>query len=159
MELLRSLKLPTAHLVGHHSGSALSLEMAAVYPDEVLTVALSAPALATPEEQRIMFTQLAGEWSKPKKDGSHLLKVWNIMNGSLWSDLQVKNHEVIDSLRAWKGRDQAYGVMFKQKKIDYYKKITAPILAMCSEDDVLWPCFHYCKELVGLHSSNTKMNC
>jgi hypothetical protein len=63
--------------------------------------------------------------------------------------LELKNHEVIDALRAWKGRDQAYGVSFVQPKLKYFKSITIPILAMCSKDDVLWPCFHYCKELVS----------
>ena len=78
------------------------------------------------------------------------MKVWNTLNGPLWDTLELKNHEVIDSLRAWEGRDQAYGVSFFQPKLKYFKSITIPILAMCSKDDILWPCFHYCKELVSL---------
>ncbi|KAF8848512.1 hypothetical protein BDZ45DRAFT_753757 [Acephala macrosclerotiorum] len=94
-----------------------------------------------------MFKALAGEWSKPKEDGSHMMKVWNALNGELFTDLHVKNHEVIDSLRAWKGHDQVNACTFKQGKPGYYKKIIVPILAMCSGEDVLWSCFHYCKEL------------
>ncbi|KUJ21552.1 alpha/beta-hydrolase [Mollisia scopiformis] len=150
MGLFRHLRLPKMHLVGHHSGAALAMEMSAVYPSEVFTCALSGPALAIPEEQAKMFKNLARELSKPKEDGSHLMKVWNLMNGELYTDLDIKNHEVIDTLRAWKGRDQAYAVTFKQNKLAYYEKITVLILAMCSEEDVLWPCFHYCQKLVSL---------
>jgi hypothetical protein len=71
------------------------------------------------------------------------------MNGQLWDDLDIKNHEVIDTLRAWKGRDQCYACTFKQDKLSYYKAITVPILAVCSKEDVLWPCFHFCSELVS----------
>ncbi|KAE9362809.1 alpha/beta-hydrolase [Stipitochalara longipes BDJ] len=147
MNFIRHLKLPKMHLIGHHSGSAHAMEMAAVYPDEIYNVALSGPALMSEEEQAASFKAIGGEWSKPKEDGSHLMKVWNTLNGPLWDTLELKNHEVIDALRAWKGRDQAYGVSFVQPKLKYFKSITIPILAMCSKDDVLWPCFHYCKEL------------
>ncbi len=150
MGFFRHLKLPKMHLVGHHTGAALSMEMAAVYPDEVLTVGLSGPALATAEEQAIMYEQLCGELSKPKEDGSHLTKVWGYLNSPLYPDLATKNHEVLDTLRAWKGRDQSYACSFKQDKLTYFSKITCPILAMCSKDDVLYSCFHYCKELVSL---------
>lgn len=75
------------------------------------------------------------------------------MNGPLCDDIDIKNHEVIDSLRAWEGRDQVYACTFKQDKLGYYKNINAkkiPILALCSREDVLWGCFHYCGELVRL---------
>jgi pimeloyl-ACP methyl ester carboxylesterase len=72
MELFRGLKLPKMHIVGHHAGSSMALELASVYPEEVFTCTLSAPAMATKEEQAKMFTALAGEWNKPKEDGSHL---------------------------------------------------------------------------------------
>jgi hypothetical protein len=36
-------------------------------------------------------------------------------------------------------------VSFSQPKLKYFKNITIPILAMRSKDDILWPCFHYCR--------------
>jgi len=99
------------------------------------------------------------EWNKPKEDGSHLMKVWNTLNGQLWTDLDIKNHEVIDTLRAWKGRDQTYACTFKQDKLGFYKQIKCPILAMCSKEDVLWPNFHYCSELVGIILSFSDREC
>jgi hypothetical protein len=71
------------------------------------------------------------------------------MNG-LWDTLELKNDEVIDSLRARKGRDQAYGVSLFQPKLKYFKGITIPTLAICSKGGILWPYFHCCKELVSL---------
>jgi alpha-beta hydrolase superfamily lysophospholipase len=72
MGLFRYLNLPKIHLVGHHAGASMALEIASVYPDEIFTCALSAPALATAEEQAAMFKVLAAEWNRPKEDGSHL---------------------------------------------------------------------------------------
>lgn len=149
MDMIHGLKLPEVHLLGHHAGSGIALEMAAVYPDQILTVALSAPALATSEMQASMFVTIAAEWSRPKEDGSHLMKVWNMLS-PLIPDLDIKNHEVLDALRAWRGRDQSYKVLFKQNKIGFYEQITCPILAMCSKEDVLWPCFRFCSELVSI---------
>ncbi|CZR67947.1 uncharacterized protein PAC_17846 [Phialocephala subalpina] len=74
MGLFCHLHLPKMHLVGHHSGAALALEMRRFIQEEIFTCTLSAPALATPEEQGAMFKTLAAEWSKPKEDGSHLTK-------------------------------------------------------------------------------------
>lgn len=64
MGLFRHLKLPKMHLVGHHSGSAHAMEMAAIYPDEIFTVALSGPALMSEEEQAAAYKIIGGEWSK-----------------------------------------------------------------------------------------------
>ena len=75
MGLYRYLKLPKMHLVGHHTGSAMAMEMGAIYPEEILTVTCSAPALATPEEQAVLRKAFAEEWSKPKEDGSQLMRV------------------------------------------------------------------------------------
>jgi alpha-beta hydrolase superfamily lysophospholipase len=61
MGFFRHLKL---HLIGHHSGSAHAMEMAAIYPDEIFTVALSGPALMSEEEQAVSFKAIGGEWSK-----------------------------------------------------------------------------------------------
>jgi len=67
----------------------------------------------------------------------------------LWDTLELKD-EVIDSLRARNGCDKAYSVSLFQPKLKYFKGITVPILAICSKDDILWPFFHCCTELVSL---------
>jgi hypothetical protein len=111
-------------LIGHHAGSSLALEIAAVYPDEVFTCCLSVPSMATPEEHAIMFKTLASEWNKPKEDGSHLMKVWNMINGQLWTDLDIKNHEAIDALRA-QGKLIQY---LLDRFVDYHSVLIRQIL-------------------------------
>ena len=64
MALFRHLKLSKMHLVGHHSGSAHAMEMAAVYSDEIFTAALSGPALMSEEEQAASYKVIGGEFSK-----------------------------------------------------------------------------------------------
>ncbi|RDW58434.1 hypothetical protein BP5796_12364 [Coleophoma crateriformis] len=147
MGLYRHLKLPKMHLVGHHTGSAMAMEMGAIYPDEILTVCCSAPALASREEQKALYAALHEEWSKPKADGSQLMRVWDIMKDYVIGDLETKVYEVLAACRSWKGRKQAYEVLFRQDKLTFFKQITCPLIAMCAEDDVVWPNFHYVQEL------------
>jgi pimeloyl-ACP methyl ester carboxylesterase len=64
MEFFRYLKLPKMHLIGHHSGSAHAMEMAASYPDEILTVALSGPVSTTEEEQGASYKIIGKEWGQ-----------------------------------------------------------------------------------------------
>jgi len=64
MAFLQGLKLPKVHLVGHHSGSAHGMELAAVYPDALLSVALSGPALMTEEEQAAAYKTIGKKWSE-----------------------------------------------------------------------------------------------
>lgn len=149
MEIFRHLKLPKMHLVGHHTGAGMAMEMGAIYSDEILTITCSAPALATPEEQAVLYAALGEEWSKPKEDGTQFMRVWNIMKDYVIGDLDTKVYEVLAALRSWKGRKQAYEVLFRQDKLTYFKNITCPLLAMCAENDIVWPNFHYCKELVS----------
>jgi len=154
MGFFRGLSLGPVHIVGHHTGAGLSVEMAAVYPSEIKSIALSGPAFMTTAEQEASYQLLAtGRFSKPEEDGSHLIRVWKRINTELISDLEIKMGECNDNLRAWKGRDQAYACMFTQDKIAYYKKVTCPVLGMCSKNDVLWNYFHYTKEIVSDDSS------
>jgi pimeloyl-ACP methyl ester carboxylesterase len=150
MKLFRGLSLGPAHLLGHHTGAGLAIEIAAIYPTEVSTITLSGPAFMTPAEQEASYQLLAvGPFSKPEEDGSHLARVWARMNSELIGDLEVKMGECNDNFRAWKGRDQSYACTFRQDKIGYFKKVGCPVLGMCSKDDVLWDYFHYTKELVS----------
>jgi hypothetical protein len=64
MEFFRHLNLLKMHLIGHHSGSAHAMEMAAIYPDEIFTVALSGPALMSEEEQAASYKVIGKEWSQ-----------------------------------------------------------------------------------------------
>jgi pimeloyl-ACP methyl ester carboxylesterase len=73
MGFFRHLKLPKMHLIGRHSGSAHAMEMAAIYPDEIFTVALSGRALMSEEEQAAPFKAIGAEWSKVCRRQSFIL--------------------------------------------------------------------------------------
>lgn len=139
------------HLLGHHTGAGLSIEMAATFPEKILSIALSGPAFMTPEEQEASYQVLCvGAFSKPEEDGGHLSRVWSRIHGELFPSLDVRMGECIDNWRAWKGRDQAYACTFRQDKIGFFKEVRCPVLGMCAKSDVLWDYFHYCKEIVSL---------
>lgn len=150
MSLFRGLSLGPIHILCHHTGAGLAIEAAAVYPSEILSIALSRPAFMTSAEQDAAYRLLCtGPFSKPEADGSHLARVLKRIDNELMSILDVRMGKCMDNWKAWKGKYQAYKCMFKQDKSGYYKQVTCLVLGMCSEGDMLWSYFHYVKEIVS----------
>ncbi|TVY46891.1 hypothetical protein LOCC1_G002201 [Lachnellula occidentalis] len=136
------------HLMGHHSGACLSLEMAVLYLAVVQSIALIGPVLLTAEERAQMKAQYYKPFNQPVPDGSHLAKTWKYLGEMGCSDdLDIKHQEVLDHARAWKGRTQIYGAVWQQDGIALFMQVKCPILALCAKDDVLWPYFYKVEEL------------
>jgi hypothetical protein len=87
-------------------------------------------------------------FNKPVADGSHLVKTWEYLGDMRYSDdLVVKQQELLNHVRAWNGRMQVFGTVWDQDGIALLKQVQCPILALCSETDVLWENFHRVKEM------------
>lgn len=136
------------HLMGHHSGACLALETAVLYPTAVRSIALVGPVLLDAEERARMKALYHAPFNAPTSDGGHLLKTWMYLGDMGCSaDLDVKQRELLDHCRAWKGRTQIYGAVWEQDGIALFKQVGCPVLALCAEDDVLWPYFYKVKEI------------
>jgi pimeloyl-ACP methyl ester carboxylesterase len=107
MLLFKSLALPKYHLFGHHSGASLAIEIASLYPSTILSLALCGPAIMTVYEQKELAARVMVPFNTPVAHGSHLLKTWEYLKGT-GDDLVYKQQEVLDHVRAWKGRMQIY---------------------------------------------------
>jgi len=62
-------------------------------------------------------------------------------------ELDLWQREVIDHVRAWKGRNLIYGAVWAQDAERIYAEVKCRILLMCARDDVLWKYFGFVKEL------------
>lgn len=76
IELLDALGVARAHLVGHHTGGVIAVELAAAYPERVERVVLSSTpfvddALRRERAQRPPIDEVA-----PSADGAHLMRLW-----------------------------------------------------------------------------------
>ncbi|RDW82651.1 hypothetical protein BP6252_03763 [Coleophoma cylindrospora] len=142
------LGLKRYHVVGHHSGAVLAVEMAVLYEEEVESITLIGPTVMTAEERAAMKEMYFAPFNAPVEDGSHLLKTWDYLKYmGADGDLDLLQREVLDHVRAWKGRNQIYGAVWAQDGVDLYTRCKRPILVMCAKDDVLFKFFHHITEL------------
>jgi pimeloyl-ACP methyl ester carboxylesterase len=136
------------HIVGHHTGASLATEMAAVRPEAVKSICLIGTSVMTAAERAEMKARFFEPFNKPTPDGSHLQKTWDYvakLGGD--GDLEVHQQAALDHIRAWKGRNQIYGAIWDQDKEKYMKDVSCPAIAMCAEDDVLWPYFQHIRRV------------
>ena len=148
MLLFESLSLTNFHIVGHHSGAGLAVEMAALYPSQVASLCVIGLPLMTPAEQAELGASVNYPFNEPVTDGSHLTKTWTYLRGC-GTDLEFKHQELLNHVRAWKGRIFIYTCVFTQDVWNLFEKVRCPILNLCAKDDILWPYVHYVNEIVN----------
>ncbi|KAJ9142935.1 Alpha/beta-hydrolase [Pleurostoma richardsiae] len=138
----------TFHVLGHHTGASLAIEMATVYPEAVKSIGMVGPSVMSAEERAKMKDRFFAPFNQPVRDGSHLLKTWEYLrNMGVGEDVDLHQREAIDHIRAWKGRNQIYGAIWAQDKETFFRRASCPILAMCATDDVLYPHFENVRKL------------
>jgi pimeloyl-ACP methyl ester carboxylesterase len=141
-------KKTRCHLIGHHSGAVLAVELATMHPDFVASICLVGPTVMTTEERAAMKEIYFKTFNEPVRDGSHLLKTWDYLgNMGIGEDLVLWQREAVDHIRAWKGRNLIYGAVWAQESEALYMSVGCPILLMCAKDDVLWKYFSSVKAL------------
>jgi pimeloyl-ACP methyl ester carboxylesterase len=146
MEALDNLGVGEFHLVGHHTGACMAVEMGAGWPDRVKTLSLFGPVQLTQAERDEFSKHFSGPFT-PKSDGSHLMQNWKYLDELGVAGRVVLHHrEVTDMLRAWKGRALTYDAVWKQDFPAFFRKCTCPCLIMAARDDVLYAYLPRAKE-------------
>lgn len=144
LEALDKLGIKRFHIFGHHTGSALGCEMAAVYPDRVASLSMIGPVVLTAEE-RSQWLATAIDPMVIKADGTQYMKIWyRVTHLDPRPDdnppsLEVCHRECIDTLRAGERWHEAYVAVFSQDFAAYFQQVQCPILMMCGPGDILWP--------------------
>ena len=127
------------HIIGHHSGASLATQIAASYPDLVQSICqIGATTIGYDERQRMREIFLV-PFNEPVADGTHLQKTWEYLGKmGVGDDLELRQREAIDHIRAWRGRMLIYGAVWNQDAETLFMKVQCPILVLCAMDDVLW---------------------
>ena len=138
-EAVRSAGIDECHIVGHHTGSCIGVEMAARHPELVKSLTMIGPVPLT-DDERLEFSKHFGIPFKPVVSGSYLLENWEYLrNLGAHADPILFNREMSDQLRAWRGRVQSYTAVWGQDFPLYYKQVACPMMIGAAADDVLFP--------------------
>lgn len=150
------------HIIGHHSGAVIGIDLVARYPGFVESLTLVGPAIMSADERRIMADKTMSPFDKPVADGSHLTKTWNYLldHGIPSNNVELQQRELLDHARAWRGRMQIYACVWAYDCAAALGRIAedCKIMALCARDDVLWPYFGnvkgvrkevHCQEIKG----------
>ncbi len=138
---LDRLKVRQFHLFGHHTGSSLAAEIAWRHPQRVQSVMMLGPVPMTREE-RVQFRSDYDQPIAPREDGSHLVENWNYCRKfNPTCDLETVHEEVVDMMRAWKARPQAYRAVSFHDAMQLVRKLECPLLLMSSPEDFFFPRF------------------
>lgn len=146
-EAMESLGIARVHLIGHHTGSCIGVEVAARWPELVASLSMIGPVPLTPEE-RDEFRKGYMEPFAPDANADYLRSTWEYLEAlGAGADLALHHRELVDTARAYWGRFQAYSAVWNQEFADAYRKVRCPLQILCATDDVLYPFFQRAREI------------
>lgn len=141
LEGIDALGLAHFHVFGHHTGACLAVELGARHPARTASLMMVGPVPLTAEE-REQFSRTFGAPIAPTADGAYLTETWEYLrNLGAGADLALHHRELVDTVRAWRGRAQAYAAVWAQDWSALFAQVRCPLLLLCAEDDVLHPFF------------------
>jgi pimeloyl-ACP methyl ester carboxylesterase len=133
VELMDHLGIPTAVLVGHHTGAILAVDIAARYPDRVERLALSGPHFMD-AEMREMLLKISKQWTV-QPGGSHMQEKWDKFSG--WVDDPMVVHRVVtDLLRAGETSEYGHFACADYLMENTLPKVSAPALLIVGSNDI-----------------------
>lgn len=150
MESLNNLGIKKFHLVGHHTGGFIALDMKVRYPDRIKSLNIVGVLYGTDAEKdpirKICVEQ--SSWTIPVADGSHLLRGWKQVElyGAHNVSLEHHQREAMTHLKAWKGGTLAFSDALDYDFIGNFDKVKGPLMIMTSTTDVLYPYFEPAKK-------------
>jgi pimeloyl-ACP methyl ester carboxylesterase len=101
IDLLDALELRAAAVVGHHTGAAVAIEMAAAYPSRIAAVVLSAPPYVDAARRAHRAGKPVIDEVTPHADGGHLLALWKMRQPDYPAgDVDLLKDFMVDALKA-----------------------------------------------------------
>lgn len=133
---LTNLGVESCYLFGHHTGSAIAVQLAHDHPGFVKKMVLAGPPLLSEAQVNALKASL-----KPfalAEDGSHLTHVWErIRKRDSALPLETVHREVLLTQSAREAAQGAYQAVFEQPLKVQLEALEIPILVMAGEHDTL----------------------
>ena len=140
-EALDGLGVTRCHLVGHHTGAVIALDMASRRPDLVASLTLIGPLPLSAQERREHAERFNRPFP-PTASGGYLLDTWDYVRwAGAGADVALMNREMSAMLRSWQTRAWTYAAVWEHDFEAQYRSVAAPLMIMCAPDDVLYDYF------------------
>jgi pimeloyl-ACP methyl ester carboxylesterase len=136
--LLTALRIGRAAVVGHHTGAAIAVEIAAAYPEQVAALVLSASPYvdavrraAAKTEDRAVVDDVT-----PRMDGGHLAELWSMRRAFYPADrIDLLERFMIDALKAGPRTAEGHRVVDRYEMEKRLPLIRCPTLVIAPTAD------------------------
>ncbi|MEL7027877.1 MAG: alpha/beta hydrolase [Pseudomonadota bacterium] len=147
MEAIDALGVDRFHACGHHTGGCAALEMVVRHPDRFASLSIIGPVLAN-EEEKAEYRKTFVQPFSIEPSGDYLKTAWEYLRMiGAGGNVELHNREMADHLVAHRTMPMAFAAVWNQDVEGLFKKVSVPLMIMCSKDDVLWPLFERAGEM------------
>ena len=136
VELLDALNIRAAHVVGHHTGGVIAVELAAAHPSRVRSLVLSSTPYTDEAFRRARADRPPIDEVAPSADGSHLAALWQKRQAFYPKDRpELLEAFVLDALKASGSPEDGHRAVAAYRMEDRIAKVAQPTLILCATDD------------------------
>jgi len=133
---LAAMSIPRAHVVGHHTGGVIAVEVAAVHPELVDKLVLSSTPYVDAEDREGRKTRPPIDHVEEAEDGSHLSELWRKRMAFYPTGRpDLFRNLVIDALKAGGSMEEGHRAVGRYRMEDKVSLIKAPTLVMAGSED------------------------
>lgn len=134
--VLAGLGLDRFHLVGHHTGGVIAVEVAARHPDRVASLVLSGTPFVDDEKRRTAADRKPIDLVKPQPDGTHLVELWNRRRRFYHDGEEAALHRfIVDAIKVLDRVEEGHEAVRRYRMDDRIGAVRAHCLAICGEED------------------------
>ena len=134
IDFFDAMKIKQTHLVGHHTGAVIAVEVAVSHPKQVKKLVLSGCPLINEEGRRKHKSSMDAD--KEKDDGSHLVSLWQ-RRRSFYPKHRpdLLTRFITDTLLSGENRIRGHDMVWEYSMEDKYSKIKQPTLLISGTKD------------------------
>ncbi|MFF5494388.1 alpha/beta fold hydrolase [Streptomyces aquilus] len=135
-DLIEGLGLERFHLVGHHTGGVIAVELAARFQDRVASLMLSGTPFVDEEKRSPAGGHGRVDHVTPVPDGSHLRELWDRRRGFYRPGEEAPlSRYVIDALTVLDRVEEGHEAVRRYAMEPRLPQVTARTLAVCAPRD------------------------
>ena len=136
-DLVDSLGAERFHLVGHHTGAVIAVELAVRHPERVASLLLSSAPYIDEARRTGSHRHPPIDLVEPAPDGTHLAELWNRRRGFYRpGEEDSLRCYVIDALTVRDRAEEGHEALSRYPMEDRLPLVTSRTLAICGGDDV-----------------------